>query len=398
MFSKIEECIEDLKQGKMVIVVDDENRENEGDIVFLAEYATYENVNFMTKYAKGLICVPMSDEREENLGLLAMTMKNTDLKGTAFTVTIDSKIGTTGISVQDRLQTIIDLADFEKTENDFTKPGHIFPLVAKKKGVLEREGHTEAIVDLAIIAGAKPIGVICEILKDDGTMARLADLEIFAEEHQLKIISIEDLIVYRKKMETLMKVVAEAPMITSRGEFKIIGFSNEIDDKEHIALIKGNIENQENILVRVHSECLTGDVFASMRCECGTQLGRAMEEIEKNGSGVILYLRQEGRGIGITNKIKAYALQSKGSDTVDANLKLGFEEDLRDYAVASQMLKALNVKSIRLLSNNPKKNQGLIKYGTKINSVESLEVGIHELNKNYMETKKNRMGHTLKTI
>ena len=251
---------------------------------------------------------------------------------------------------------------------------------------------------MAIIAGAKPIGVICEILKDDGTMARLADLEIFAEEHQLKIISIEDLIVYRKKMETLMKVVAEAPMITSRGEFKIIGFSNEIDDKEHIALIKGNIENQENILVRVHSECLTGDVFASMRCECGTQLGRAMEEIEKNGSGVILYLRQEGRGIGITNKIKAYALQSKGSDTVDANLKLGFEEDLRDYAVASQMLKALNVKSIRLLSNNPKKNQGLIKYGTKINSIESLEVGIHELNKNYMETKKNRMGHTLKTI
>ena len=372
MFSKIEECIEDLKQGKMVIVVDDENRENEGDIVFLAEYATYENVNFMTKYAKGLICVPMSDERAENLGLLAMTMKNTDLKGTAFTVSIDSKIGTTGISVQDRLQTIIDLADFEKTENDFTKPGHIFPLVAKKKGVLEREGHTEAIVDLAILAGAKPIGVICEILKDDGTMARLADLEIFAEEHQLKIISIEDLIVYRKKMETLMKVVAEAPMITSRGEFKIIGFSNEIDDKEHIALIKGNIENQENILVRVHSECLTGDVFASMRCECGTQLGRAMEEIEKNGSGVILYLRQEGRGIGITNKIKAYALQSKGSDTVDANLKLGFEEDLRDYAVASQMLKALNVKSIRLLSNNPKKNQGLIKYGTKINSIESL--------------------------
>lgn len=399
MFNGIEEAIEELKKGKMVIVVDDENRENEGDLVFLAEFANYENINFMVTNAKGLICVPMDEERAEKIGLCPMTIKNTDAKGTAFTVSVDSKYGTsTGISVSDRLKTIKDLADFTKTENDFTKPGHIFPLIAKKNGVLEREGHTEAVVDLAKLAGATPVGVICEILKDDGTMARVPDLEIFAKKYDLKIISIEDLVIYKKKNEILMTIVAKAPLTTEVGEFSIVGFSNEIDNKEHIALVKGNVENMENVLVRVHSECLTGDTFGSMRCECGSQLNRAMREIEKNGSGIILYLRQEGRGIGITNKIKAYSLQSKGCDTVDANLQLGFEEDLRDYAVASQMLRALNVKSIKLLSNNPKKKEGLLKYGTKIISVESLEVGIHELNKGYMVTKKNRMGHILETV
>ncbi len=399
MFDKIEDAIEDLKKGKMVIVVDDENRENEGDIVFLAEYANYENINFMVTHARGLICVPMTEERADELGLLPMTIKNTDAKGTAFTVSVDSKFGTTtGISVHDRLKTIKDLSDSAKSGNDFTKPGHIFPLIAKKRGVLERQGHTEAVVDLAKLAGSIPMGVICEILKDDGTMARVKDLEIFSQKHDLKIISIEDLITYKKKNETLMEVVAKAPLITSNGKFTIVGFSNEIDDKEHIALVKGDVSNLEDVLVRVHSECLTGDVFGSMRCECGSQLNIAMREIEKKGSGVILYLRQEGRGIGITNKIKAYALQSEGRDTVDANLQLGFEEDLRDYSVASQMLKALDVKSIKLLSNNPQKKEGLIKYGTKIVSVENLEVGIHELNKEYMKTKKNRMGHILKTI
>lgn len=399
MLDTVQSALEDLKKGKMVIVIDDENRENEGDIVFLAQHATYENVNFMVTHARGLICVPLTEERAKRLELFPMTSENTDAKGTAFTVSVDSREGTTtGISVGDRLKTIKDLADRSKRSRDFTKPGHIFPLIAKNGGVLERDGHTEAAVDLARLAGAESVGVICEILKDDGTMARVPDLEIFAKKHNLKMISIEDLITYRKTHEHLMEVVAEAPLATEWGNFEIVGFKNELDGEEHIALVKGDVFGKENVLTRIHSECLTGDVFSSRRCECGSQLKLAMEEIERKGEGVILYLRQEGRGIGITNKIKAYSLQSQGADTLEANLILGFDGDLRDYAPASQMLKALGVNSVELLTNNPLKVQGLEKYGTEISRVKNHETGIHSQNFSYMKTKKEKMGHSIYSL
>ena len=383
----------------MIIVVDDENRENEGDIVFLAQYATYENINFLVTHARGLICVPLTEERAEKLELFPMTLRNTDAKGTAFTVSVDSREGiTTGISVADRLKTIKDLADNSKCSQDFTRPGHIFPLIAKNGGVLEREGHTEAAVDLARLAGAEEVGVICEILKDDGTMARVPDLKIFAKKHNLKMISIEELITYRKAHEKLVEIATEAMLTTDLGEFKIVGFKNKLDHEEHIALVKGDVSGKRNVLTRIHSECLTGDVFSSMRCECGSQLRLAMEEIDKKGEGVLLYLRQEGRGIGITNKIRAYALQSQGADTLEANLLLGFQGDLRDYASASQMLKALGVHSVELLTNNPLKIQGLEKYGTVISRVKNHETGIHSQNFSYMKTKKEKMGHKLESL
>lgn len=399
MLSRIEDAIEDIKNGKPIIVVDDENRENEGDLFVAAEKATYDAINLMATKARGLTCVPMTSAYARRLNLDPMTAINTDAKCTAFTVSVDYKFSTTtGISIHDRLETITHLVKEDSIASDFSRPGHIFPLVAKDRGVLEREGHTEATVDLCKIAGLAPVAVICEILKDDGTMARMDDLEIFAKNENLKIISIEDLIKYRKKYEQLLTIEVEAKLPTDYGTFKIIGFDNKLDGKEHIALVKGNVENKENILVRMHSECFTGDILGSKKCDCGDQLHRAMKKIEKEGEGIILYLRQEGRGIGLINKLKAYKLQEQGFDTLDANLKLGFDGDLRDYAVAAQMLKALKVKSIRLLTNNPAKLEGLEEYGVKICKREEIEIEHNEVNENYLLTKKNRMRHILKKI
>jgi len=371
MIYKIEDVLEDIKNGIPLIIVDDENRENEGDIFVAAEKATYESVNFMATNARGLTCVPMSSENAIRLGLDPMTARNTDAKCTAFTVSVDAKEGTTtGISIADRLTTIKKLADKNSVSSDFTRPGHIFPLIAKDRGVLEREGHTEATVDLCKICGLAPMAVICEILKDDGTMARVPDLEIFAKKHNLKIITIADLIKYRKKTEQLMKIDVVANMPTDSGTFKIVGFDNLIDGK--------------------------GDILGSLRCDCGSQLKTAMRRIDKLGEGIILYLRQEGRGIGLLNKLRAYNLQEKGMDTLDANLHLGFGADMRDYAVAAQMLKALGVKSIKLLTNNPLKINGLEEYGMPVVEREEIEIEANKINKIYLKTKKERMGHLLK--
>ncbi len=397
MLDRIEDAIEDIRNGKPIIVVDDENRENEGDILMAAENATYEAVNFMATYARGLTCVPMTQERAEFLNLTQMVGRNTDPKGTAFTVSVDSVEGTTtGISVADRLKTIVDLADHNKRAWDFQRPGHIFPLVAKEGGVLVRDGHTEAAVDFARLAGLAPVGVICEILKDDGTMARLPDLKVFAKEHNLKLVSIEDLIKYRKEYDILIKEEARAKMPTQSGDFDIVAFDNQLDHKEHIALVKGEVRDKEDVLIRIHSECFTGDILGSKRCDCGLQLQTAMKRIEDEGEGIILYLRQEGRGIGLLNKIRAYDLQDKGYDTVEANEQLGFEADLRDYAVASQMLKALGVKSVRLMTNNFRKVDGLRAYGVEVKQRKGIEVPHNEENKRYLETKKAKLGHKLK--
>lgn len=397
MISRIEDALEDIKQGIPIIVVDDENRENEGDIFVAAEKATYEAINLMARYARGLTCVPMSEEYANRLNLDQMTSHNTDAKCTAFTVSVDVKEGTTtGISIADRLLTIKKLADKKSKPEDFSRPGHIFPLTAKNGGALVRDGHTEATVDLCRICGLAPVAVICEILKDDGTMARMNDLEIFAKEHNLKIITIEDLIKYRKRTEELVAVEVIANMPTDNGTFKMIGFENHLDRKEHIALVKGDVAGKENVMVRLHSECFTGDVLGSMRCDCGAQLRTAMRRIDKAGEGVILYLRQEGRGIGLLNKLKAYNLQDEGYDTLDANLHLGFGADMRDYAIAAQMLKALGIKSIKLLTNNPLKIKGLEEYGIKIAEREEIEIEHNKINRVYLKTKKDRMGHLLK--
>ena len=397
MIYKIEDVLEDIKNGIPLIIVDDENRENEGDLFVAAEKATYESINLMATYARGLTCTPMSTEYAIRLNLDPMTARNTDAKCTAFTVSVDAKEGTTtGISIADRLTTIKKLADINSVASDFTRPGHIFPLIAKDNGVLEREGHTEATVDLCKICGLAPVSVICEILKDDGTMARMNDLEIFAKEHNLKIITIADLIKYRKKTEQLMKIDVVANMPTDSGTFKIVGFDNLIDGKEHIALVKGEVAGKENVTVRIHSECFTGDILGSLRCDCGSQLKTAMRRIDRLGEGVVLYLRQEGRGIGLLNKLRAYNLQEEGMDTLDANLHLGFGADMRDYAVAAQMLKALGVKSIKLLTNNPLKINGLEEYGIPVVEREEIEIEHNKVNKVYLKTKKERMGHLLK--
>ena len=397
MIYKIEDVLEDIKNGIPLIIVDDENRENEGDLFVAAEKATYESVNLMATYARGLTCTPMSTEYAVRLGLDPMTARNTDAKCTAFTVSVDAKEGTTtGISIADRLTTIKKLADINSVSSDFTRPGHIFPLIAKDNGVLEREGHTEATVDLCKICGLTPVSVICEILKDDGTMARMDDLEIFAKEHNLKIITIADLIKYRKRTQELMKIEVVANMPTDNGTFKIVGFENHIDGKEHIALVKGDVAGKEGVTVRIHSECFTGDILGSLRCDCGSQLKTAMRRIDKLGEGIILYLRQEGRGIGLLNKLRAYNLQEEGMDTLDANLHLGFGADMRDYAVAAQMLKALGVKSIKLLTNNPLKINGLEEYGIPVVEREEIEIEHNKVNKVYLKTKKERMGHLLK--
>lgn len=395
MFNTIEEALQDLRDGKIIVVVDDENRENEGDVICAAEFATLENVNFMATHAKGLICMPMSDEYIKKLDLPQMVVNNTDNHCTAFTVSIDHVDTTTGISAYERGLTARKLVEDGAKPSDFRRPGHMFPLRAKEKGVLERDGHTEATVDLMRLAGLKEVGLCCEIMKEDGMMSRLDDLLAFTKEHNLKIVSIEQLIHYRKVHDELVKVECSAKLPTDSGTFELVGFDNQLDGKEHIAIVKGDVAGKENVLVRIHSECFTGDILGSYRCDCGSQLKKAMRTIEDKGEGIVLYLRQEGRGIGLINKIKAYKLQDSGLDTVDANLALGFGEDERDYAVAAQMLKALGVKSVVLMTNNPAKIEGLESYGMKVVKRAEIEIKPNEVNEKYLRTKFERMGHKL---
>lgn len=396
-FNTVEEALEDLKIGKPVVVVDDEDRENEGDLVLPAQVATYEWLNFIINQARGLMCVPVSVEVAQRLQLDPMTARNTDHHGTAFTISVDAAEGTTtGISTGDRLKTVLDLANPTKKAEDFLRPGHMFPLIAKKGGVLERRGHTEAAVDLAKLCGFEPVGVIMEILNQDGTMARRDDLFEFCEEHDLKIITVDELILYRKKNEKLVKNEADVRIPTKFGEFEFVGYSDQIENKEYLAIIKGDVRGKENVTVRLHSECLTGDVFGSKRCDCQDQLHKSLHEIENKGEGLVIYLRQEGRGIGILNKLKAYKLQDQGYDTVEANHKLGFKDDLRDYAVAAQIIKDLNIKSISLMTNNPSKIKGLETYGIKVVDREEIEIPANDVDEKYLKTKKEKMGHLLK--
>ena len=394
-YNTVEEAIRDLQDGKIILVTDDPDRENEGDMICAAQFATQENINFMASYAKGLICTPMSVELAEKLGFVPMVTKNTDNHETAFTVSIDYKDTTTGISAAERGLTMRMCVDENVSPEDFRKPGHVFPLIAKNGGVLVRNGHTEATVDLMKLAGLKPVGLCCEIMKEDGMMARMDDLEIFAKKHNLRMISIEELQKYRKKHDQLMKIEVEAKMPTPQGNFVIVGFDNKLDGKEHIALTKGDLKGKENVLIRIHSECFTGDILGSLRCDCGSQLKRAMRRVEEEGEGVVLYLRQEGRGIGLINKLKAYTLQEQGADTVEANVRLGFDPDMRDYAIAAQMIKALGIKSVRIMTNNPEKIKGLEEYGIVVTGREAIETGFNETNEKYMKTKKEKMGHLL---
>ena len=394
MFSSIEDALKDIKEGKMIIVVDDEGRENEGDLVIPAETANGENINFMIKYARGLVCAPVEQEIAVRLGLNPMVEKNTDNHETAFTVAVDHKDTTTGISAFERAYTINKLVTSNE-KSDFRRPGHIFPLIAKNGGVLERIGHTEAAVDLAKLAGFKGAAAICEIIKDDGTMARRDDLMKFAKEHNLKIITIADLVEYRRQENLSVVMETEANLPTKYGDFKVLAFQEKNSSKCHLALVKGDIKTSEPMLVRVHSECLTGDALGSRKCDCGEQYAAAMEMIAKEDSGILLYMRQEGRGIGLLNKLKAYALQDQGLDTVDANLALGFREDERDYKVSADMLKILGISDIRLITNNPAKIEALERYDIKVVERVPIQMPLNKNDESYLKTKKERMNHLL---
>jgi len=398
-FSTIEEAIADIKAGKMIIVVDDEDRENEGDFVMAAEKITPEAINFLSKNGRGLICAPMPGERLKELSLDAMVPNNTALHGTRFTVSVDAAEGTTtGISAFDRATTIKRLVEPDTKGDDFGRPGHIFPIMALDGGVLVRAGHTEATVDLARMAGLYPAGVLCEIIDDDGNMARVPRLKEIAREFDLKLITIKDLIEYRSRHEKLIEKVLVADLPTQWGHFKLHLYRSEMDDYHHLAAVKGDVAGKENVLVRVHSQCLTGDVFGSERCDCGSQLACAMQMIEKEGLGVLLYMRQEGRGIGLVNKLKAYVLQENGRDTVEANEELGFKADLRDYGVGAQILKDLGLSTIRILTNNPRKIVGLAGHGLKITDRIPVQIEAGPNNKRYLQTKRDKLGHLLSML
>ncbi len=394
-FSSIDQAIEELKAGRMIVVVDDEDRENEGDLVMAASKVTPEAVNFMIRHGRGLVCAPLTAQRVRELDLPQMVTHNTDPHCTAFTVSVDASSCTTGISAYERARTIEALIDPATRPADLKRPGHVFPLEAKDGGVLRRAGHTEAAVDLSILTGLGPAGVICEIMNEDGSMARLPQLKEYCAEHNLKLISIADLINYRMKKEKLVWRSATASLPTAFGNFKLIAYENSVDHLTHLALVMGELEGEEPILVRVHSECLTGDVFSSLRCDCGNQLHQAMKQVAEYGSGVLIYMRQEGRGIGLLNKIKAYELQDGGKDTVEANEELGFEADLRDYGVGAQIMVDLGLKNIRLLTNNPRKIKGLEGFDLNIVERVPLEIEPCSYNNHYLSTKKTKLGHFL---
>ena len=391
----IEEVLQDVRQGKPVIIVDDENRENEGDVVIAAQFASQETINFMVKEARGIVCTPMRREALAHLDIGPMVTHNTDNHETAFTISVDHVDTTTGVSPAERAYTMQKLIDPTSKPEDFRRPGHVFPLIYKEGGVLVRNGHTEASLDLCRLAGLKEAAVICEITKDDGSMSRLPDLLAFAQKHNLKIASIADLQDYRKIHEPLIELGAKAGLPTCFGDFKILVFKNSLDDKEHLAIVKGNVKGKKDVLLRIHSECLTGDVFGSKRCDCGEQLHNALHRIEDQGEGVVIYMRQEGRGIGLTNKIKAYALQEEGLDTVEANEKLGFPADMREYHLAAQIIRYLGIESIRLMTNNPAKTHGLEDLGINISNREPIVIEANDVNKDYLHTKAVKMGHQL---
>ena len=395
-FSTIEDAIEEIRAGRMVVVCDDEDRENEGDLTMAAQFATPEAINFMAKEGRGLICLSLTPQRCDELGLDLMAAKNESPFDTPFTVTIEARDGvTTGISAADRARTIQVAIDPQSSPRDLVQPGHIFPLKAKPGGVLERTGQTEAAVDLARLAGLNPSGVICEVMNDDGTMARVPDLEQYCARHRLKMISVADLIAYRRRHDKLVERVVTTRLPTAFGEFDVVGYRSLVDDKHHVAMVKGEIDGQNDVLVRVHSECLTGDVFHSLRCDCGEQLESALAMIEREGQGVLLYLAQEGRGIGLLNKLKAYKLQDKGLDTVDANLELGLPVDLRDYGIGAQILSDLGLSSIRILTNNPKKIRGLEGYGLSVTDQIPIVHAANPHNEAYLRAKRERLGHSL---